>query len=89
MWFNQKSSYFLDTFGKQSRYLSKLISGNNVHGVVSSLFEVKKALEIASLNLKVRTSRNQKQKSFISASVCIFKRSYKKRHRLGFGDTNS
>ena len=29
MWFNQKSSYFLDTFGKQSRYLSKLISGNN------------------------------------------------------------
>ena len=28
MWFNQKSSYFLDTFGKQSRYLSKLRSGN-------------------------------------------------------------
>ena len=28
MWYNQKSSYFLDTFGKQSRYLSKLISGN-------------------------------------------------------------
>ena len=33
--------------------------------------------------------RNQKQKSFISASTCIFKRSHIKRHRLGFGDTNS
>ena len=33
MWFNQKSSYFLDTFGKQSRYLSKLISGNNGRGL--------------------------------------------------------
>ena len=29
MWFNQKSSYFLDTFGNRSRYLSKLISGNS------------------------------------------------------------
>ena len=28
MWFNQKFSYFLDTFGKQSRYLSKLRSDN-------------------------------------------------------------
>ena len=45
--------------------------------VVSSLFEVEKALGIASLNLKVRTSRNQKQESFISARACIFKRSYK------------
>ena len=36
------------------------------------------ALGIASLNLKVRTSRNQKKKSFISARTCIFKRSHKK-----------
>ena len=30
MWFNKKSSYFLDTFGKRSRYLNELRSGNTV-----------------------------------------------------------
>ena len=39
MWFNQKSSYFLDTFGKQSRYFSKLISGNNAYES-STIFEL-------------------------------------------------
>ena len=32
MWFNKKSSNFLDTVGKLSRYLSKLISGNTDRG---------------------------------------------------------
>ena len=37
MWFNQKSSYFLDTFGNRSRYLSKLKSGNSEHTRANAL----------------------------------------------------
>ena len=38
MWFNQKSSYFLDTFGKQCRYLNKLRSGNSGNQTLVRLF---------------------------------------------------
>ena len=42
MWFNQKSSYFLDTFGNRSRYLSKLISGNSGgHSCIEAFLRVK------------------------------------------------
>ena len=76
-WYRASSSGSVDLgFDSKSGQTNDLRIG--IHSAVSSLFEIEKALGIASLHLKVRTSRNQKQKSLISARACIFKRSHKK-----------